>query len=279
MIAGKEYIKLNETQLKKLHGELLQLLVEVDRICKKNNIPYFLSHGTLLGAIRHKGFIPWDDDVDIQMLRSDYERFFNICKNDLNKSKFLLQNQKLDKHYNWVYGKLRLKNTSYIRSGQEHLKQEDGIFLDIFPLDSISLNKYRQKIDINICKICRKILWAQVGKKSSDFVRKTLFKTLSFIPRKFTIFVFNLFSISGNKRLTPLLVCHNLSGHIFRQEWYSETIFVEFEGHKFPVPKEYDNVLTSVYGDYRKLPPEEKRLGHCYASYIRFLDGSELFLD
>ncbi|NOJ72308.1 LicD family protein [Paenibacillus alvei] len=274
-----DYIKLNGDQLKLLQEEMFSLLIEVDRICEKHGIPYFLSDGTLLGAIRHDGYIPWDDDVDIQMLRKDYDRFCEVCKSELNHEKFFLQNQKLDKNYNWVFGKLRLKNTSYIRAGQEHLEQKDGICMDIFPLDYISSNKFKQRILMSICKICRKILWSHVGKKNAGSVySRTLFKALAFMPRSFTIAVFEYFAKWDNKKETSHIVCHNLVGHIFEREWYDEAIKVNFEGHAFRAPKRYDDILTSRYGKYMELPPVDKQHGHSYASFIRFSNGLQLKL-
>ncbi|MCY7484464.1 LicD family protein [Paenibacillus alvei] len=279
MIEGIDYIKLDDEDLKKLHEEMLQLLIELDKICQKNNIPYFLAGGTLLGAIRHKGFIPWDDDIDIHMFRKDYERFCEVCKKELDGEKFFLQNQRSDKHYNWVYGKLRLKNTSFVRAGQEHIKQKDGIFIDICPIDNLSSRQYKQKISVSICKMCRKILWAQVGKKcAGNAYSRLLFKVLSWIPRALTISVFNYFSGIDNKKDTPFLVCNNVAGHVFKREWYDEAIMAEFEGRLFQIPKGYDDILSSMYGKYMELPPKEKQKGHIYASYIKFLDGSELKL-
>lgn len=275
-----DYLKLNDEYLRKLQHEMLTLLIEVDRICRKHNIQYFISYGTLIGAIRHKGFIPWDDDMDIEMLREDYEKFCEVCKTELDDSKFFLQNQETDKHYNWVFGKLKLKNTSYIRTGQEHLKQKDGIFIDIFPLDSITNNKYKQKISMVICKACRKILWSEVGKRTvKPIYLRWVYFLLSFIPRKLIICIFRFFSGLDNKKETPYLVSHNyFSGYIFDRRWFAEKITVKFEGHEFYAPKGYHQILTSIYGDYMKLPPKDKRQGNSYASYIKFLDGEELKL-
>ncbi|WP_077619686.1 LicD family protein [Bacillus sinesaloumensis] len=280
MKQGIDYIKLNEEQLKKLHADLLILLLEVDRICKRYDIQYFLSYGTLIGAIRHNGFIPWDDDIDIQMLRKDYEKFTEVCKSELDTSRFFWQSQKTDINYNWVYGKLRLKNTSYIRAGQEHIKQNDGIFLDILPLDNITSNKFKQALLVFICKVCRKILWSQVGKKNArSLFGKVLYKVLSFIPRKVPILIFEYFAKFDNKKESSFLVSHNTFGQIYKQEWYSKAIWVQYEGHAFRAPIGYDEILSMVYGDYMTLPAVEKRHGHCYASSIKFLDGQKLSLN
>lgn len=279
MKPGIDYLTLQDTELKKVHKELLSLLIEVDRICGKYDIPYYLSYGTLIGAVRHKGFIPWDDDLDIQMLRKDYDRFCEVCKQELDGKKFFLQTQKTDKHYNWVYGKLRLKNTSFIRAGQEHIKQHDGMFLDILPLDNMPVNKCKHKIALFICKLCRKVLWSQVGKKAeSNNIMRMLYKVLSFIPRSFAIFIFEFFAKLDNDKETDFLVSNNTFCQIYKREWYTERIKIDFEGYTFWGPKKYDEILSTVYGDYMKLPPLEERNGHCYASYIRFSDGSELKL-
>ncbi len=271
-----EYIKLNDDYLRKLQLEMLTLLIEVDRLCREHNIQYFLSYGTLIGAVRHKGFIPWDDDIDIEMCREDYEKFCSICENELDTSKFFLQNQQTDKNYNWVYGKLKLQNTSFIRSGQEHLKQKDGIFIDIFPLDNISSNRFRQKVSLKACKICRRLLWASVGRKMvRNKFSRAAYTALSCIPKKVVTSIFDVFAKSDKK--TPYLAAHNyFSGYIFKREWFSEAVTVEFEGHRFYAPIGYHEILSSIYGDYMQLPPVKQRYGHTYVSYIRFLDGLEL---
>lgn len=102
-------LKLDQANLKKLQGEILDVLIEFDRICRANDIKYFLSSGTLLGAIRHKGFIPWDNDADVEMLREDYEKFCRVYKSTINSELFYFQDSSSDKEYSWPYGKLRKK--------------------------------------------------------------------------------------------------------------------------------------------------------------------------
>lgn len=105
-------VELTDKQLKELQQIQLQMLLEVKRICGKYNIRYSLIGGTLLGAIRHKGYIPWDDDADIGMLREDYEKFRRVCKKELDKDKYYFQDDRNTKGYRWGYGKLRRKNTT-----------------------------------------------------------------------------------------------------------------------------------------------------------------------
>ena len=280
-----EYIKLNDNELKKLHKDLLTILLELDRICRKHNIRYFLSGGTLLGAIRHKGFIPWDDDIDVEMMREDYDKFCEICKSELNHEKFFLQTQNNDINYNWVYGKLRLKGTEYVRVGQDHLKQKTGIFIDIFPIDNTKNNKVSQYIISRGCEICRSILWSNVGVKiSQSYLQKIKYRVLSIIPRKAAINIFEYLAklyndIDTNYRVFYNLKLKNRKCYIYESKWYEEELNVEFEKYKFPIPIGYKYILEMYYGDYMKLPEKDKRKGNCDALYIKFSDGYEVQLN
>ncbi|WP_368654380.1 phosphorylcholine transferase LicD [Ornithinibacillus sp. 4-3] len=268
---------LNTEQLKKLQTEMLSLLVEFDRICIKYNIPYFLFAGTLLGATRHHGFIPWDDDIDVAMHRKDYNKFKEVVKKELDQNTYFFQSQETDQYYNWVFDRLRLNNTVYKRVGQEHLKYHSGIFLDIFPLDDLSENKLKQFITINMCKICKKALWAPVGvKHGKNMIHRLVFKLLNYIPRRLLIFIYEYFAITFNKKKTSLIASHNVSTIIFKKEWCQESIKLEFEDLKFYAPIKYHDFLEEHYGNYMKLPPEEERKGHHYVSYIKFSDGEEV---
>ncbi len=133
---------LSKENLKRLQKVEFELLSEVDRICRKNNIQYTLYAGTLLGAVRHKGFIPWDDDADIAFLPEEYDKFFEACKRDLDKKKFFLQDYRTDEHYRWGYAKMRRNDSAFIREGQEHMKYHNGICIDLFILYNHS-NKHQ----------------------------------------------------------------------------------------------------------------------------------------
>lgn len=124
--------KLSADELRKLQLLELDILKEVDRICRKHNITYTIYGGTMLGAVRHKGFIPWDDDVDVAMLREDYDRFYKVCATELN-SKYYAQSLETDRDYRWEYGRVLLNGTRFVRCNQEHLKAQTSIFIDIIP--------------------------------------------------------------------------------------------------------------------------------------------------
>lgn len=214
-----EEIKLTPDQIRRLQLVELDILLELDRICRKYNINYFLCGGTLLGAVRHKGFIPWDDDVDIGFLRVDYERFCKVFAQETDLNKYFLQTWKTDKNYRWSYGKIRRLGTEYVRSGQEHMKYVSGISIDIFPYDYLPFDLQLQKdlekfskwqiiddfhryevIDSKflkvkemqkfrtqafICGICRKILYSVVGKyQEPQLSVRLLFTVLALIPSR-----------------------------------------------------------------------------------------------
>ena len=130
-------IQLDQKTLRALQIVEVEMLVELDRICRKNDIKYTIIGGTLIGALRTGGFIPWDDDIDVAMLRDEYERFRIACEKDLDQSRFYFQDHRNTKGYRWGYGKLRRKDTLFLREHQEHMPYEQGVFLDVFPHDGV----------------------------------------------------------------------------------------------------------------------------------------------
>src|SRR5699024_7471673 len=136
-------------EIKEVQKDQLDILIEFDRICKKNNIKYQLFAGTLLGAIRHKGFIPWDDDIDVCMLREDYEKFLNICNKDM-KNEYFLQTYNSDTNYIMQFAKLRKNNTIFLERVTANCDIHHGVYIDIFPLDDVRPNtlmgNFQQKL-------------------------------------------------------------------------------------------------------------------------------------
>ena len=133
-------IQLSAQEIRQLQMIQLEMLIEDDRICRKFDIQYNIIAGTLLGTVRHGGYIPWDDDADVALLRPEYEKFRKACKTDLDTSRFYFQDHRNTKGYRWGYGKLRRKGTLFHREYQEHLPYRQGVFIDIFPLDGVPDN-------------------------------------------------------------------------------------------------------------------------------------------
>lgn len=262
---------MNNEILKELQKIELEILLEVDRLCKKHNIRYFLVSGTLLGAVRHKGFIPWDDDVDICMPIKDYYKFCKIAKKELDHN-FFLQNFETDFTNKWP-AKIRKNGTTAIEKGFEKSIFHQGIWIDVFPLIGVNNDKE----------------WIAKAYKKSDFSKNLLrkrqgamkdFKTLpydkkllKFIPFKLVRLVVRIIISTVFKSHEKFEFCTYLWGNAkisprFKSDIFAEDCEVEFEGHMFPAPKRWDDYLKLVYGDYMTPPPPEKRNGGCHTISI-----------
>lgn len=259
---------LNKEELKQLQKIELEMLLEIDHICKKNQIKYTLIGGSLLGAVRHGGFIPWDDDADVAMLREEYDRFVLACKTDLDKSRFYFQDMNVTKGYRWGYGKLRRRDTVFMRDGQEHMPYEQGIFVDIFPGDSVPNNIVLRKFHMFHCFCIRKIMWSEVGKKTDKSkIMRIWYNCLSLIPEKMIKRYFNFFIKHCNKRQSKLVRTYlfptrkKVDG--YQREWYNYTEEIEFEGAALQGSVYRTEYLKRKFGDnYMELPPVEKRKVH-----------------
>ena len=277
-----EEIKITEEQRERIRKIQLEMLREVHRICEENHIKYVLGYGTMLGAVRHKGFIPWDDDVDILMLRKDYRRFREACKKEL-PPKYFLQDECSDEYYLWGYSKLRNLNTTYVRCGQEHIPYKNGVFIDIFPLDNVPWFLPFRILPDAYGFVLRKMLWAKVGKNTEkNPLVRLVYKILAPIPKSTIYKLRNVMVHKGNKvsdRVRCLLftapgkeenkkVNSLYSRYGFKRDWLLDREKYVFEGEEFWGTRAYDDCLSYVYGDYMKLPPEEKRVGHAPVSKL-----------
>ena len=270
----REAIVLSLDELRRLQMTELEILVEFDRICRKHGIKYSLGCGTLLGAIRHNGFVPWDDDIDIWILREDYERFCELSKTELDK-RYFFQNWDTDPYFNSGYGKIRKLGTSYIRVGQEKMKYQDGIYIDILPLDNLPDDYWKRVRMIVAAWVFRKLTYAKAGAMCErKLISRIGFLLLSLIPVSVSKRGFKKLLLKYNGQKT--LYCKCLGDCAFNPHWrddFDEVIEWEFEGHMFFVSKRYDSLLKNNIGiDYLRLPPEEQRIPHANASYISFGD-------
>ncbi len=274
--------ELNPEEFRRLQLVETELLVEFDRVCRVHNIDYVISSGTLLGAVRHKGFIPWDDDADIMMLRDDYERFKTVT-NDLNKEICFFQDHTTDPEYRWGYGKLRRTGTEYIRIGQEHMKNKTGINIDVFPYDDVPQTIIGQVIQDAYCYCCRKILWSEVGRKNSCGLMKLWWILLSKIPISTVYKWLDLYvkKSDKNKPNKVRILCFTAIGKLYYKhplkdrygipkEWFTEREDFDFEGYRLKGTKDYDECLRFWYNDYMKIPPENQREQHAPVSSINF---------
>ena len=250
-----------------LHRCLLIIAKEIKRICDENGIQYFLIGGTLLGAVRHHGFIPWDDDLDIGMLREDYNRFIDACKTDLNP-KFVLCSLGTEKEYNRPFAKLRLKDTYFPDQGQSE-KIYGGIFVDIFPIDVMPKSSMTQKFQNAFIKIWRNSIQLKLASRLETGKDKALYVILSpfrwlpkaVIVKRLVKWETKYNDINSFDYYINFSSSYKYGKEVFpRMSIQNGTTQLQFEDTLFCVPKDYDSVLKQLYGDYMKLPPEEKRV-------------------
>lgn len=260
-------IELTKQQLRKLQMIQVEMLIEVDRICKKCGIKYNIIAGTLLGAVRHGGYIPWDDDADVAFLRPEYEKFRKACKTELDKERFYFQDHRNTKGYRWGYGKLRRKNTLFLREHQEHMSYEQGVFIDIFPLDGVPDN-YLARSFVNFeCFCVRKILWSKVGKVADkNFWKRQIYKLLDKIPEQNIFRYYHQMILNADKKETRMVrilmfPTPNSEWGYYRC-WYENSVDIGFEGYILKGIKDYDSYLSFKYGKYMELPAVQERKLH-----------------
>lgn len=253
-----------------IHEGLLELLKYFDSFCRKNNLTYFLSGGTLLGAIRHKGFIPWDDDADVMMPRADYNKLLNLS-NDISGK---LELKSLENDSNWEYPFAKLNDTTTIVD-DEYRSAQHGIFLDIFPIDHLPDDIKVQKKIVKEIKMLDVLRGSSSKKKFKPeekyvFLKKMVSKYAnskgsSYYAKKMDKYVRNLNESNVLSKTNGAILVPNYGIREFLPiGTFDDAISTPFEDTELSVPKNYKTYLESLYGDYHKLPSEDQRKGGHY---------------
>jgi lipopolysaccharide cholinephosphotransferase len=268
--------------LEKIHNLELEMLNEIVRICNKYDLNYFLIAGSLIGAVRHQGFIPWDDDLDIAMPREDYEKFISICSRELNE-RFLIDSYDTNKNYFRLAAKIRAKNTIYMEDYLVNYKGPHGIWIDILPLDYSVKSK---SIILSVQSVIKSTLQVAIMKKQkADISDKKTYKRVistivSLLPVSFlTTTQTKIMKLQNNKTnkkyIVNLASKYGYKKQIFLIEDYFPAQKLKFENDEYCVPNHYDVILKKIYGDYMKVPPKELQTIHNPIK-IKFEDGVEL---
>lgn len=270
--------------LKNLQAEEFKILKEFKRVCEKYNISYILSSGTLLGAIRHKGFIPWDDDIDVDMTRENYELFLKHA--DELSDDYYIQNWNNDNEFGLPFSKIRAKGTICRENKCKNMKN-NGIYIDIFPCDkfnySIDNRKYFKTLNNLRFAILLKSTVYEIfqGSKIQRFFKRLTYNIMYFTliiqSREKLIDKYEELVRNNQKQLDGYKYFENGGANkigvwILEREHFDDTISVPFENDYFNVPKDYDLCLKSTYGDYMKLPPEDKRRNRHDIIELKFKD-------
>lgn len=250
--------------LKHLQSVILSIAKDIDTLCHRNSIEYYLLGGSCIGAIRHEGFIPWDDDLDIIMTKENYTRFIQVCKEQLDQSKYQVQEGLKD--WPMYFSKIRLKGT-YLHEPEDDYAADDmhGIYVDIFCLDNVPDNNIVARIQYFLAKyyLCYQLGQRKYNKTS---IKKKLMITLSspmkiaFI-RKLIIRFIEQFNKQETQRVGFYYGRTRFKTAITPRCIYGNPKYVKFEDTQLPVPEHYHEYLTQMFGDYMKLPPVEQRHG------------------
>ncbi len=261
--------ELSAEELARLQEILLEMILEVDRICKKYRITYYLGGGTLLGAVRHQGFIPWDDDADLIFRRKDYEKFRSVVKKELDP-RYFYQDRDTDPYAHYVNPKIRRNESVYVTEfGAKQTGMHPGIFLDIFIHDKTANTPFFQKLHLWETKACRAMLVATWSKKQYDRKPRLFYSIVNFFIRHSRVETWEKHTdraLTRYRRKKSGFYYDGTGEHInhgaFPISWLGKPKQAEFCGHKLPIPSDAHRYLTYSYGDYKKLPPEEKRVAN-----------------
>lgn len=250
-------------EIRTLQLHILNILSAVDIVCKNHNIQYYIVDGTMLGAIRHKGFIPWDDDIDIGMPRKDYDLFMKNAKEWLPAPYELVCGEN-NGNYPLPFAKVQDSDTTLIE--RDSFLFMGGVYIDIFPLDGVPKSKFRQKLHMRRYLYCKKILY---------FMSRDPYKHGKGFSSWFTKQIHNTFTISQVQRLVKNVqkkydyekheYCINYDDgikSIMPKRILGKPTPVVFEERTFMGVEHYDEYLTKIYGNYMEIPSVEKRIQH-----------------
>lgn len=248
----------NLLSLDEIHSVQLDILSFLDEFCKKYNLRYYLAYGTLLGAVRHKGFIPWDDDVDVFMPRDDYEKLIELLNDDIYK----IASVKTTKGF--FYPFVKLYDSRTVLDEKMLTGYLIGVNIDIFPLDNIPSNKHIRRKLISRIDFYKKILFGKLFwlNRISPLKRAVYRITASLFSGKKVVAKISKIATRYRQDNTEFLkdIVWDSTEPFMKTEYFKDTVQLSFCDRLFTAPKEYDKILRETYGDYSKLPPEENRV-------------------
>ncbi len=264
MVKSKRYDDETLKHLQQVSKDILKYLIE---ICETNNLTYFMYGGSLIGAVRHQGFIPWDDDIDVIMFREDFEKLNKIFEKNIDE-KYRFINVLNEETYFHTWGRLMLKNTLFKEWWADQVDYTPNIYIDIFILDNIPSNKFKKFIHrwecyfLNFLSSCSHIKYEN-DSKIKQIIQQSIYYTIKILPispyniKKKCVKSFTQYQYENCDE-----VCDFPSSGImpisFRSDWFPLKK-VKFEDIEVNIPNNYDKILKLEYGEYMELPPEESR--------------------
>ena len=258
----------------------VELLKEFDRICRKHELKYNISFGTLLGAVRHKGFIPWDDDIDVTMPYDDFKKLDKVMLTEIDQTKYYYRCPQNEENNHLIFNHLERKGTIYTKPGRTKLKQEIGVFIDIFPMYPSAHFMLSNWAHAKICRYWRTALWATVGAESEPDLklRKKYMKMARPGNKKCYENFAKAASFFKNNKYLKFWIAMDRDPYktpLVRMSNYTDTIDIEFEGNFFKAPRDYEKVLDYCFGhDFMMYPSNRGRI----ASHNAIMDIGDLYL-
>ncbi|MBR5547928.1 MAG: LicD family protein [Clostridia bacterium] len=256
-----EYLR----ELQKVETEILD---EIVRVCEENELDYFLIGGTLLGAVRHKGFIPWDDDLDIVMPRDSFDRFIRLCQKGCLSEEYYLHSKETDPEYWLIFPKVRKKNTIFDEKNIAHLDVPKGIYVDIFPLDDAKKEQSPGKwLRTKMIKYINAVLCYKKKIPVISRSKKLCCVPFGWMPMIWLSTIQSRLMQMENGKNAEYFVNYGSNYKTVKQTMRKEVYFppckLEFEGKLYNCPNDWEYVLKRIFGpNYMQLPPIEKRVTH-----------------
>ena len=265
-----ETIHLDRDTLKKLQQKELESLVYFDKFCKEYELKYFLLGGCVIGAIRHNGFIPWDDDIDVMMPRRDYERMLRLWKTYESNERFLMLKTDGDTFTGNCFATLVDTSATMVKENQKDIDVPHGIVTDVFPLDGCPDGKFKRYLQYYHAMMYSLYMTEVVPTNHGKLIRFVGSVLLKLVPsrkrrtkiwkkheRKMTRYSFNT-----HEKCTELCAGPHYMLNEYPQRAFADVIYHNFEGMQFPIPQGYDTYLKMAFGNYMELPPEDKQVPH-----------------
>ena len=265
-----EVINIDRETLRKLQLKELESLVYFDNFCKEHDLTYFLLGGCVIGAVRHNGFIPWDDDIDVMMPRRDYERMLKLWKQEESNERFLMLKTDGEVFTGNCFATLIDTSATMVKENQKNIDVPHGIVTDVFPLDGCPDGRLQRYMQYYHAMMYSLYISEVVPSKHGGLIKIVSSILLKLVPsrerrtkiwkkheKKMTRYAFNT-----HKKCTELCAGPGYMRNEYPQSAFKEIVYHEFEGLQMPIPKGYDAYLKMAFGDYMQLPPEDQRVPH-----------------
>lgn len=260
----------NEIDIRQLKVIQLQVMDVIDNFCRHNGIRYFITAGTLIGALRHKGYIPWDDDIDVVMLRDDYDKFIAMFKNSSDRYKVYAT--ETDRNCHYAYAKVYDDSTIFLEGHERKGEKCIGVNVDIFPLDYVT-DDYKDAVKLkNKIKPYDNILTVKRITKRDRGFRKNIslfilklfcsFASFSWCIRRIDRIARKFEKNTNSRYVVNAVIYAKGEREILERAWFKDSMELPFEDRKYLAPIGADQYMRRLFGDYMQLPPEEQRVTH-----------------